>query len=322
MNNDHKSTIGDLNILIIDDVHELLPKGLSEVGANVLYLPNANREEVLKALPGKQVLVVRTKINVDEEVFKIGSDLKYIARAGAGLDNIDLQEAERKGIICFNAGEANSDAVGEQTLGMLLMLFNNLARANEEVKQGIWKREANRGIELAGKTVAIIGYGNTGAAFAKKLSGMGVQVLAYDKYKRGFGTHQVVESNWEEIYQKADVLSFHVPLTEETKYYFDKEKVERFKKEFYLLNLSRGKVVKTEDLVEALKNGRVKGAALDVLENEDLKSLNREQKSLFEYLCKSEKVILSPHIGGWTKESYYKISKVILDKLLTFRPKL
>ncbi|OYU95837.1 MAG: phosphoglycerate dehydrogenase [Bacteroidetes bacterium B1(2017)] len=310
-----------MNIIIVDDVHELLIEGLSEVGHNVLYLPNATRQDILAHLPGMHVLVIRTKTQVDKEVLRIGSDLKIVARAGAGLDNIDLEEAEAKGIYCINAGEANSDAVGEHALGLLLMLFNNLGRAHNEVKEGIWLREENRGIELAGKTVAIIGYGNTGSAFARKLSGMGVKILAYDKYVSGFGNEMVKESTWEEIYTQADVLSFHVPLTTETTYYLDEARIEKFKKKFWLLNLSRGKVVKTKSVIEAIKNEKIAGCALDVLENENLKNLNMDEKEDFMFMARHKKVILTPHIGGWTKESYHKISSVLLDKLLTFSPK-
>lgn len=307
------------NVLIVDDVHPILIDGLHKLGHNVLYLPNSDRVEIIAALPQQHVLVIRTKTPVDKEFLDQADELKIIARAGAGTDNIDLAEAAKKKITCINAGEANSDAVAEQSLAMLLMLFNNLFRANSQVKSRIWLREENRGIELAGKTVAIIGYGNTGKAFAKKLSGMNVNLLAYDKYVSNFANQFVKESSWEEIFEEADVLTFHVPLSHETTYYFNKTLLNQFKKPIYLLNLSRGKVVKTEDLLFGLSQGKILGAALDVLENEQLDSMNEEEKNQFMQLCASENVILSPHIGGWTKESYFKISKVLLDKLLTFK---
>jgi len=312
------TSVRGLNILIVDDVHELLLQGLSEVGHHVLYLPNANRAEILAQLPEQHVLVIRTKTQVDSTLLNIGSNLKLIARAGAGLDNIDLKHAELKGITCINAGEANADAVGEHALGLLLMLLNNLGRANNQVKAKVWLREENRGIELAGKTVAIIGYGNTGSAFARKLAGMGVNVLAFDPYLNGFGNDYIIESNWEEIYEKADILSFHVPLNNDTIYYLDRTKIDCFKKPFYLLNLSRGKVVKTSDLKTALESKKVIACALDVLENENLENLNEEEKELFNYLVSGENVILTPHIGGWTNESYFKSSSILLDKVLTF----
>lgn len=307
------------NVLIVDDVHPILIDGLHKLGHNVLYLPNSDRVEIIAALPQQHVLVIRTKTPVDKEFLDQADELKIIARAGAGTDNIDLAEAAKKKITCINAGEANSDAVAEQSLAMLLMLFNNLFRANSQVKSRIWLREENRGIELAGKTVAIIGYGNTGKAFAKKLSGMNVNLLAYDKYVSNFANQFVKESSWEEIFEEADVLTFHVPLSHETTYYFNKTLLNQFKKPIYLLNLSRGKVVKTEDLLFGISQGKILGAALDVLENEQLDSMNEEEKNQFMQLCASENVILSPHIGGWTKESYFKISKVLLDKLLTFK---
>lgn len=307
-----------MKIFIVDDVHELLIDGLSELGHNVLYLPNANRIDIIRLIGEQEVLVVRTKTPIDAEVLGAAKNLKMIARAGAGLDNIDLTLAEKMGITCFNAGEANSDAVGEHTLGMLLMLLNNLSRAHAQVKQGIWLREANRGVELAGKTVGIIGYGNTGKAVAQKLSGFGVKALVYDKYLTGFGSKWVCESNWSQIIAEADILSFHVPLTVETKYYLNLHLIEQFVKPFFLLNLSRGKVVKTDDLILGLDQGKILGCALDVLENENLAGHNFEEKKWFEELSKRENVILTPHIGGWTKESYAKISEVILTKLLTF----
>lgn len=310
------------NVYIVDDVHPVLIEGLQKLGHNVLYKPNSSREDILSGISKADVLVIRTKTQVDQTMLSAAPKLKIIARAGAGMDNIDVEEAQKRNIICINAGEANSDAVAEQSLAMLLMLFNNLYRANTQVKSGIWLREANRGIELAGKTVAIVGYGNTGKALANKLSGFKVKVLAYDKYLSGFGNNHVIESSWEQIYMEADVLSFHVPLTNETHYYFNKSRLNQFKKQIFLLNLSRGKVVSTQDLLFGLNQGKILGAALDVLENEKLDSLQPNEKSWFEQLCSMENVILSPHIAGWTKESYCKISEVLLDKLLTLSPKL
>lgn len=310
------------NVYIVDDVHPLLIEGLQKLGHNVLYKPNSSREDILLGISEMDVLVIRTKTQVDQAVLSAAPKLKIIARAGAGMDNIDMSEAVLRDIICINAGEANSDAVAEHSLAMLLMLFNNLYRANTQVKSGIWLREANRGIELSGKTVAIIGYGNTGKALANKLSGFDVKVLAYDKYLQGFGNNHVIESSWEQIYEEADVLSFHVPLTSETHHYFNRSRLNQFKKHIFLLNLSRGKVVCTQDLLFGLNQGKILGAALDVLENEKLNALLPEEKIWFEQLCSMENVVLSPHIAGWTKESYCKISQVLLDKLLTLSPKL
>lgn len=314
-----KSTIGDMNILIVDDVHELLPDGLEEVGHHVLYLPNANREEIKANISGKHILIIRSKTQVDQELMDQADSLLCIARAGAGLDNIDEAYAVQKGILCINAGEANADAVGEHTIGMLLSLLNHLSRANKEVRQKIWRREANRGLELAGKTVGIIGFGNTGKAVAKKLQGFELKILVYDKYLVNYGTPYAIESSLDQIFEEADIVTFHIPLTRETNWMVDMKFLNRFKKKIFLLNLSRGKILKTEDLVQELKSGKVLGCALDVLENEDLKSLNEEEEIVFNRLLDFENVILSPHIGGWTVESYRKISQVLLGKLLTFR---
>ncbi len=319
MKENQNSSIGDLNIFIADDVHELLPNGLREAGYNVLYLPNATREDILENIFTMNVLVIRTKTQVDKEIIDLGENLICIARAGAGMDNVDEKYAEQKGIVCLNAGEANADAVGEHTIGMLLMLMNNLSRAHSEVKQKKWRREENRGFELAGKTVGIIGFGNTGKAVAKKLQGFDVKVLVYDKYLVNYGTPYAIECNLQQIFDEADIVSFHIPLNDETHWMVDQNFLNAFKKKIYLLNLSRGKIIKSEDLCQNLKSGKVLGCALDVLENEDLESLNEGEKRIFEYLIAKETVVLAPHIGGWTVESYRKISLVLLDKLLSLR---
>ncbi len=319
MKADQNTTNKGLNILVADDVHELLLIGLKEAGNNVLYLPDAKREEILARITEMDVLVIRTKTMVDREMMDAGKKLSCIARAGAGLDNVDEVYASARNITCFNAGEANADAVGEHALGMLLMLLNNLGRADREVRQGLWRREANRGTELAGKTVGIIGFGNTGKAVARKLSGFNVKVLVYDKYLFDYTNDFAAESTLDQIFEEADIVTLHIPLTNETNEWVNQDFLGRFKKEIYLMNLSRGKILKTTDLVKSLVNGKVLGAALDVLENEDLQSLDPLQENDFKFLIASEKVVLAPHIGGWTVESYRKISKVLLDKLLTFR---
>lgn len=319
MKDNQNNAIGGMNILIADDVHELLLLGLRDAGFHVLYLPDATRVEILNRIAAMHILVIRTKTRVDSEVMDAAKKLLCIARAGAGLDNIDELYALSKNITCLNAGEANSDAVGEHTIGMLLSLLNNLIKANNEVKQRIWQREANRGIELAGKTVGILGFGNTGRAVAKKLKGFDVKVLAYDKYLVDYSTDFAEQVSLQQIFNETDILSVHLPLTNETTWLIDEDFVSRFKKSIYLLNLSRGKVIKTADLVQMIKSGKVLGCALDVLENENLSTLNASQENDFSFLIASKNVVLSPHIGGWTVESYRKISQILLDKLLTFR---
>ncbi len=306
-------------VLIIDDVHEILPNGLREAGFEVVYEPAWGRSELIEAIGDCEGLVVRTKTTIDKNVLSRAINLKWIARAGAGLDNIDTQYCDEKNIQYFNAGEANADAVGEQTIAMLLSLMANVVKADKEVRNVIWDREGNRGEELSGKTVGIIGYGNTGKAVARKLSGFNVRVLAYDKYLKNYADAYAIEATMENIFAEADVLTLHVPLTDETFHLVDNTYINEFRKRFYLLNLSRGKVANLNDVCRALKEGKIKKAALDVLENESLKMMNEAEKVWFEDLKSSANVILTPHIGGWTKESYKKISHVLLQKIKELR---
>ncbi len=305
----------DKQILIIDDVHEMLIEGLKQIGYEVIYMPKATRNDLLHHITTATGLVVRTKTQIDAEVINRGNNLKFIARAGAGLDNIDEVAARAKNIIVFNAGEANADAVGEHTLGMMLSLFAKINKANNEVRKGVWDREGNRGEELAGKTVAIIGFGNTGKAVAKKLSGFDVQVLAYDKYLKNYGNLYAKEATMDEVYKQADILTLHVPLTPETKQMVGATYLQKFAKPLWLFNMCRGEVVVTNDVVELMKTNKIRGAGFDVLENEKLSSMSEEEKIWFSYIAASDKTVLSPHVAGWTKESYFKISAVLLKKI-------
>ena len=304
-----------MKVLIIDDVADVLITGLEKVGYSVSYLPNINRAEIIEIIAPFEVLVVRTKTLIDNEIFTAAKNLKIIARAGSGLDNIDLIIAAQQNIICMNAGEANADAVGEFTLGALLNLFRKINNANYQVQNKIWDREGNRGIELNGKTVGIIGFGNTGRSFAKKLSGFDVKVLAYDKYLTNYSNQNAQESNLEEIFEKADILSLHIPLTNETKNMVNGNFLNQFKKKIYLLNMCRGEVVNMPDTIEYINNNIILGAAFDVLENEKINTLSNQQQKDFDYLINNKKVVLSPHIAGWTFESYEKIAQNILIKL-------
>ena len=317
LKSDFNKTIKLPKVLIVDDVHPVLIDGLTEKGFSVLYIPESSRNQIIEKLKeGFEILVIRTKTMVDKEMLQSAQNLQIIARAGAGLDNIDEEEAQKLGILCINAGEANSDAVGDHTLAMLLGGLNNLYQAQTEVRNKIWLREENRGVELAGKTAAIIGYGNTGKAVAKRLVAFGVKVLAYDKYLNGFSNEQIFEASMNEIFENADILSLHIPLTSETNGMVDLQFLQKFKKPIFFLNLSRGKIVNTIELIQAIKTGIVWKCALDVLENEKFDTFNAAQKKDFEFLSNSSKVSLSPHIGGWTVESYKKISTVLLLKLL------
>ncbi len=305
-------------ILFIDSNHPLLHETLQQQGYTChLYWDKPTA--VLKDLiPEYDALVIRSKFKITPELLENAHKLKCIGRAGAGMENIDVDYAKKKGITCVHAPEGNRVAVGEHALAMLLALFNKLIKADREVRQGIWLREENRGIELSGKTVGIIGYGNTGSAFAKCLRGFDVNILAYDKYKRNYGDEWVKEADLNEIKSTADILSLHIPLTEETRNKINRDFLSDFKKNIFLINTARGKCLVTDHLVEALKSGKVKGACLDVLEYESVSFENLENAALppaHAYLLQSDKVILSPHIAGWTHESNEKIARVLAKKM-------
>lgn len=307
-----------IRVAFIDSVHPALQHELEKSGFQCDMLYNLTNEEIIAKLSHYDGLVIRSKFRIDSSIIDRADNLKFIARAGAGMENIDTRYAEGKGIRCVHAPEGNRDAVGEHTLAMLLMLFNNLARADREVREGKWIREGNRGIELMGKTVGIIGYGNMGSAFAQRLKGFGVRVIAYDKYKSGFGNEHVNEVNPAELFSETDVLSLHVPLTAETQYIVNDEFIGKFEKNIYIINTSRGKVLKTDDLVKNMRSGKVLGACLDVLEYEAVSFENIEASQLpeaFRYLAASDKVVLSPHIAGWTHESNEKIALALAQKI-------
>jgi len=308
-----------MHILIIDEVHNSLIDTLAQANYILDYLPKITSEKVFSIITDYDGIIVRSKMKITSELIDTARNLKFIARVGAGLENIDVDYAKQKKIKVINSPEGNRDAVGEHALGMLLNLFNKINIANSEIKSGIWNREANRGEEIGGKTIGIIGYGNTGSAFAEKLSGFDVEILAYDKYKTGFSNKFVTECELKDLFEKIDILSFHVPLTDETKQMFNADFIQNFKKDIYLINTSRGKVVNTKDLVSALKTKKIKGACLDVLEYEKLSFediFKTSDNEGFNHLIKSKNVILTPHIAGWTHQSYYKISKIIADKII------
>lgn len=244
------------------------------------------------------------------------SQLQFIGRAGAGLDQLDLDYLKERGVKLFHAAKGNRDAVAEHAIGGLLALFNHLVQADQQVRKGIWDREGNRGVELMGKTVGIFGYGNMGAAFAKRLKGFGVKVLAFDKYKKDFGKDGVKEVSWKVLKKKADVLSIHVPLTAETRDFFTLEELKGFSKPIWLINTARGEVIRMETLNQALDQGILKGVVLDVLENEKFERMSTEQKYQFELLAQRANVLFTPHVAGWTIESYQKINEVLVKQIL------
>ncbi len=306
-------------ILFIDTAHPLLSEELEKLGFGCDYFPQYQTYDDFKKIIGDYYgIIIRSKIRLDKEILSQARKLKFIARVGAGMENIDTGFAGTMGIACLNAPEGNRDAVGEHAVGMLLTLFNNLIKADGEVRRGIWLREENRGLEIGGKTIGIIGYGNTGSAFAKKLKGFDCNIMAYDKYKSGFGNEYVKEVALSEIFKHSQVVSLHVPLTAETGYMVNKEFIDNFKNDIYLINTSRGKVVNTAHLANALEKGKVKGACLDVLEYEGLsfENLNDENMPLpFRKLAQMQNVVLSPHIAGWTHESHYKLAATLVKKI-------
>lgn len=301
------------NILIVDDIHPIFMEKAEALGYHCDYQPAIKSEEAFEIIGKYEGLVIRSKFLVDRRVLDLAKNLRFVCRAGAGMDNIDEDYASEKGITLINAPEGNMDAVGEHAVGLLLNLMNNINRANAEIRAGIWKREANRGYELKGKTVGIIGYGFMGHSFAQKLSGFGVKVIAYDKYKTGFSDQYAREVSMEEIVKHADILSFHIPLTAETKGLVNDEYLFHFKRPIFLINTSRGKVVQTKAVLNAIKQGKILGAGLDVLEVEQFPVLAEQE--WFEELRQSDKVILTPHVAGWTFDSYRKISEIMAQKL-------
>lgn len=307
-------------VLILDKVHPIFKERLPQMGFTVFE----NYQDSMEDIPWSDFegLVIRSRMPITPEVFESAENLKFIARVGAGLENIDLNSAKTHQVAVLAAPEGNRNAVGEQALGMLLALFNRLLIADREVRRGLWLREENRGLELAGKTVGIIGYGHMGSAFASKLRGMDCRVIAYDKYKKGFGSSQVEELSLEDLKAEADIISLHLPQNEETLFYVDEDFISSCGKDFFLINTARGKLVRSKALIASIESGKIRGACLDVLEFEKSSFENlftAGDSPELEYLLQSDKVILSPHIAGWTQESKVKMAERLLDKIERLR---
>ena len=306
-------------ILITDETHPVLRSKLENAGFECDVRPDLGYNGILTIVGGYDALVVRSKIRIDRPFIDRAARLRCIGRVGAGMETIDEAYAESRGIRCLNSPEGNRTAVGEHTVALLLALFDKICKADGEVRRGLWLREDNRGLEVAGKTVAIIGFGNMGCSFARCLSGFGCRIIAYDKYKTGFAPEYVSEVSLQQCFAQADVLSFHVPLTDETRYYADGRFLNSFAKNIYLLNTSRGAVVQTSALVEALKKGKVAGAALDVLEYENMAKDGLAADNMpedLEYLTHCQNVVLTPHVAGWTVESKERLASVLADKII------
>ena len=310
-----------MKILLLDKNHPLITEQLSENGFVLEEDFTSTYEEILAKISCYDGIIIRSRIPLDANNLKHATHLKFIARVGAGMENIDGDFAQKNNIALISSPEGNRDAVAEQVLGMLLVLMNRLFIASEEVKNGIWKREENRGEELLGKTVGLLGYGNMGKAVAKRLSGFGCKVIFYDILP-DIGDEFATQVSLETLQKEADIISLHLPITELTHYIIDENFIKQVRKNFYLVNTARGKNVKTKDLVAAIKSGKVKGAALDVLEYEKSSFENLETKNPdLDFLLHSEKVLLTPHIAGWTVESKEKLAQVIVDKILLQFPR-
>ncbi len=307
-----------MKILLLDKNHPLITEQLSEKGFVLEEDFSSSYKQVLEKILLYEGVIIRSRIPLDAHFLEKAKNLKFIARVGAGMENIDTSKAQELGIKLINSPEGNKDAVAEHVIGMLLVLMNRLFISSNEVKKGIWLREENRGEEILGKTFGIIGYGNMGKALAKRLSGFGCKTIFYD-IKPNLSDEFATQVSLQELQENADILSLHTPLTEDTLYMINEEFISKMKKNFYFINTARGKNLKTSALVNALKSGKIKGACLDVLEYEKTSFEKLETKNEdLEYLLNSEKVIITPHIAGWTHESKIKLAQVIVDKILAF----
>ncbi|MEQ9063949.1 MAG: NAD(P)-dependent oxidoreductase [Vicingaceae bacterium] len=309
-------------VLFIDTVHPVLEEKLTQDGYECIHDYHCTASELEEIIDDYTGLVIRSRLVLTEQILSKAIKLKFIARSGSGLENIDVNFAESNGIKCINSPEGNANAVGEHTLGMLLSLFNKLLKGDSEVRSLQWKREENRGLEISGKTIGIIGYGNTGKAFARTLGGFDCKVLVYDKFLANYGDAFAKETSMRDLYDACDIISLHVPYNTKNHYLACKNFFDSFKKPIFFINTSRGKVLETAALVEAMKSESVLGACLDVLEYEkhSFEGLHRDDiPSALKFLIQSDRTILSPHVAGWTHESYYKLSVILYQKIHKWR---
>jgi D-3-phosphoglycerate dehydrogenase / 2-oxoglutarate reductase len=313
------STSSNKKVIITAPVHHQLIEKLQVNDYEVVYYPTISYEELFAIVAGVQGLVVTTRIKIDRPMINEAQKLKWIGRLGSGMELIDEEYAKDRGVECVSTPEGNRNAVAEHTLALVLGLMNNVYRSFYEVKQGKWLRNENKGVELSGKTVGIIGYGNTGSSFAKLLQPFNVTVLAYDKYKDGFSKGYIKEANLEHICRYADVISFHVPLTTETHHMANENFFSSLQQKPFFITTCRGPVTDTTALINALKSQKISGAALDVLENEKINSLNTSEKENLDFLTAQGNVIITPHIAGYSHEAFLRMPEILLEKLSNMR---
>ena len=307
-----------MKVVIIDDMHPEIISLLEERGLEVDYRPDIPKERVSGVLTDCEGLIVRSKVYVDEHLLASARNLKFVARAGAGTDNLDEEFLKNKGIAVFNAPEGNRDAVGDHTVGLILALLNNFKKSDREIADFIYDREGNRGLEMSEVTIGLVGLGNTGSAVAKRCVAFGARVLAYDKYISDPALQGVDFCDMSKIFTEADVVSFHVPLTYETNGMINEEYIMNFKKNIFLINTSRGKTASNRDLWKLYENGKIRGMGLDVIENEKMSTYTDAEKEDLKRMVEAPQIIITPHVAGWTFSSYRKISSVLAEKIIRY----